>query len=336
MSVILEANQRREWMKSRRKMRKATRRARARRQVLRLMLLAAMVVGAGACFTHLPWTLKSADQIVVHGNAVASRQQILQKLVSAMNQPIYRLDPKQLENKVAALKAVRYAFVRRYALPRPHLVVEVLEEYPWATFSRDPKQPPEAVIAQSGRIIPIAEFPSVIQPKLMIYGQPNLKLTSHEVTQWASWANYIGSQTGRPVTSIDMRQPLDVRVCDGDLNLKLGLPDGTLTRRLGRLVSILPAVEPLKDKIDYIDMGLDNSIPVKIDKNAPKARERALQEALRNAAAAEVGANPALTAAGAAGAESATTAVQPSPSAPGATATTASPVPAVAQGGHTL
>lgn len=327
MSVILEASQRREWMKSRRKMRKAARRARTRRQILRMVLLVGMLIGAGACFTHLPWSLQNGDQVMVHGNAVVSREQILKQLTPAMQVPVYRLDPQKLETQIASLKAVRHAFVRRYALPRPHLVVEVLEEYPWASYSRDPKLPPEAVIAQSGRFIPISEFPTVVQPKLIIYGQPTLKLTSHEVTQWASWANYISAQTGRPVDSIDMRQPFDVKVCDGDLNFKLGMPDATLTRRLGRLVSILPAVEPLKDKIDYIDMGLDNSIPVKISKNAPKARERALQEALHNAvtgASAELAAG---TANGAAPAQA---------SAPATNVASPAPVPAVAQHGGTL
>jgi cell division septal protein FtsQ len=329
MSVIMEANQRREWMKSRRKMRKAARGARTRRQIFRMLLLVGMLFGAGACFTHLPWNLKAADQVIVHGNAVASREQVLRQLASAMNVPIYRLDPKQLENQIGSLKAVRHAFVRRYALPRPHLVVEVLEEYPWATFSRDPKLPPEAVIAQSGRFIPIAEFPAVVQPKLVIYGQPTLKLTSHEVTQWARWVNYIGAQTGRPVDSVDMRQPFDVRVCDGDLNFKLGMPDGTLTRRLGRLVSILPAIEPLKDKlkIEYIDMGLDNSIPVKISKNAPKARERALQEALRNASGANATASAQTAGAPNAVANDTATA-NPNIASTAATATTASAVSA--------
>lgn len=330
MSVILEANQRREWMKSRRKMRKAARGARTRRQIFRMLLLVGMLFGAGACFTHLPWSLKSADQVIVHGNAVASREQVFRQLASAMNVPIYRLDPKQLENQIGSLKAVRHAFVRRYALPRPHLVVEVLEEYPWATFSRDPNLPPEAVIAQSGRFIPIAEFPAVVQPKLVIYGQPTLKLTSHEVTQWASWVNYIGAQTGRPVDSVDMRQPFDVRVCDGDLNFKLGMPDGTLTRRLGRLVSILPAVEPLKDKIDYIDMGLDNSIPVKISKNAPKARERALQEALRNAS------DTATASAPAAGAPNTVANDTAAGNPVAANSAAANPAHSVAQSGHTL
>ncbi|MBK9770436.1 MAG: FtsQ-type POTRA domain-containing protein [Candidatus Obscuribacter sp.] len=135
----MEADQRREWMKSRRKMRKAARGARLRRQTLRFMLLCGLLFCGGACFTHMPWSVHNEKtQIVLRGNSVASKEQVLKLLGSAMDVPIYRLDPKQLEKQLASLKAVRYAFVRRYALPQPKLVVEVLEEYPWASFSTDP------------------------------------------------------------------------------------------------------------------------------------------------------------------------------------------------------
>ncbi len=285
MTMIMEADQRREWMKSRRKQRKATRRARSRRQTFRYVLLLGMLVAGAACFTHLPWKLHNEKtEVVVHGNSVATKDQVLKLVKNAVDVPIYRIDPKKLENQIASLKAVRHAFVRRYALPKPHLVVEILEEYPWATYSPDPSKPAEAVIAQSGRFISIAEFPAVVRPHLVIYGQHNLKLTSREVAQWASWANYISSQTGRPVDYIDMRQPFDVKVANGDLTLKIGLPDTTLTRRLGRLVSILPTVEPIKDKVEFIDLGLDNSIPLKISKNPKRPTEKTEAEDARNEA----------------------------------------------------
>jgi hypothetical protein len=81
-----------------------------------------------------------------------------------------------------------------------------------------------------------------------------------------------------------MRQPFDVKVANGDLTLKIGLPDATLTRRLGRLVSILPTVEPIKDKVEFIDLGLDNSIPLKISKNPKRPTEKSEAEDARNEA----------------------------------------------------
>jgi len=71
-----------------------------------------------------------------------------------------------------------------------------------------------------------------------------------------------------------------VVVQDADLRLKLGMPDTTLTRRLGRIASILPTYETMKDKvvIDYVDLALDNSIPLKIGKGVPHKNLHALAQ----------------------------------------------------------
>ena len=50
--------------------------------------------------------------------------------------------------------------------------------------------------------------------------------------------------------------------------LKLGTPDSTLTRRLGRFSSVMAAIEPLRSKLEYVDLGLDNNIPLKVAKKA--------------------------------------------------------------------
>jgi cell division septal protein FtsQ len=98
MNTMLEAEQRRDWMKSRRKMRKAARRARSRRQTMRFMLLAGLLVLGALGFTHLPWRLDNDQtEVVVHGNAVVTRAQIMSVLHSALGVPVYRLDPRQLE-----------------------------------------------------------------------------------------------------------------------------------------------------------------------------------------------------------------------------------------------
>lgn len=274
---MMEAEQRREWIKSRRKKRNQTRHARLRRQILRYSLLLLLLTGGAAGFTKLPWHISSPDcEIVVKSNHVVSDQQVRDSLRTSLFAPLYTLDPKQLENQVSELKAVKRAFVRRYAFPEPKIVVEIQEEVPWATFSLSPESPPLAVIAQSGKMIPIKDFPNVEQPPLQIYGVPTMRLTPETVGQWASWISLITQQTNEPVNSIDMRKAFDVRVQNGSYNLKLGTPDMSLTRRLGRICSILGAVEPLKDRLQYIDLGLDNNIPLKVSKeDATKARREA-------------------------------------------------------------
>jgi cell division septal protein FtsQ len=271
--MTLPVEQRREWIRSRREQRKLTRRARLHRQSLRYLLLACLLAAGVGSFVYLPWSLHELNgQIEVRNNKVVSDDQVRQALKDVVDQPLYQLDPRKLEDKVTELSVVKQAFVRRYALPQRRLIVEVLEEFPWASFGTNPDEPTKSVICESGRIISVAEFPKVVQPELKVYGPANLDLSAKDVSQWATWINLIAKQTNYPVQSVDMRDLQNVTVQDGDLCLRLGSPDTTLTRRLSRLSSLQTAIEPLKERLEYIDLGLDNNIPLKIAKKADNAK----------------------------------------------------------------
>lgn len=269
--MTLYLQERQEHIRSRRERRKLARRARIRRQIVRYLFLSLLLGAAAAGFLCLSWTLADADRdIQVEGNQVVTVEQVRGALANFVGKPIYRLDPQLLESRVRSLDAVRYAYVRRYFLPRPHLVVTVLEEFPWAAYSSNPNGPPEAVISETGRIIPLNEFPNTGQPEFRIYGPPGMKMTKSEVSQWASWVSYVASQTGRKIDYVDMRKPDCIWIQDGDLRLKAGAADSSLTRRLGRLASIVPALGEVHGQIDYIDLGLDNNIPLKVIKKDPR------------------------------------------------------------------
>jgi len=261
----MHVEQRRERIRGRRQKRKLVRTARVRRQILRYVLLCLLLAGGAAMLTRVPWRVTNLDRdIIIRGNDVASVEQVRGVLASTVGKPIYKLNPRRLEAQVRSLEAVRYAFVRRYLFPHPHLVVDVVEESPWATLVMDPGHPADLVVSETGRLIPINEFPTIHQPNFKIYGTSDFQMTMKQVSQWATWMSYIESQTGQKVACLDMRHPLDVRAQDGDLYLKVGSADSTLTRRLGRLASVMPSLAPYRDRLEYIDLSLDNNIPMKL------------------------------------------------------------------------
>lgn len=269
----LRLQQRQDLIRRRRERRKLTRRARVRRQIVRFLLLCLLLAGAASGFLFMPWSVADPDRdIVVQGNQFVDIDQVRSALASCAGKPIYRLDPKLMEARVRALDPVRFAFVRRYALPRPHLVVNVLEESPWATFATDPEGEPEAVISETGRMIPIAEYPRIFKPDFKIYGPDGLKLTKNEVSQWATWVAFIAAQTGQKVDYVDLRQKQCIWVGDGDLLLKIGVADSTLIRRLGRLASVVPILDQIEAPTQFIDLALDNNIPIKVAKVDPHHR----------------------------------------------------------------
>ncbi|MBX9879257.1 MAG: FtsQ-type POTRA domain-containing protein [Candidatus Obscuribacterales bacterium] len=259
------AEQRRDWMRSRRERRNQTRLARLRRQVLRYFLLSLLLAAGISIFAYVGWAPMNFDRdVVVHGNQVVTRDHLRTVMAPYIGVPLYRLNPQPIEQSIKSLEAVRFVFVRRYLLPRPHLAVEILEEYPWASFATAPESPNEAVIAQTGKLIPVARFPLIVQPELRVFGQRDLKLTTESVTQWATWASYIAAQTNQKVEFFDLRQSSDIRAQSGDLYLRLGTANNTLTKRLGRLSSVIPELGPVRDKLEYIDLTIDNNIPLKI------------------------------------------------------------------------
>jgi cell division septal protein FtsQ len=232
---------------------------------LRYFLLSLLLAVAASGFYYVPWSLGNIQsQVIVKGNKVATCDQVRNTLKSTLSVPLYQLSPRQLEEAVSQLPMVKHAFVRRYCLPTPRIIVEVLEEFPWASYTSDPETKPTAVIAESGRMIPIAKFPSITQPALKIYGPASLTMTSREVAQWATWIAYIQKQTQETVEFVDLREAQDVRLKAGSLYLKVGSADASLSKRLARLASLKGPIESLKDRLEYVDLGLDSNVPLKL------------------------------------------------------------------------
>lgn len=265
MRAYLE--ERAERIRGRRQKKKQARAARLRRQVFRYVLLASLLYLGTSGLLRVPWALPDPDQDVkVSGNQVVSSAQIKQVLMPSLQKPVYSLNPKELEARIKSLPGVHNVFVRRYLFPHPYIQVQVMEEFPWASVAAGPDTPVCGVISETGRYIPVAQFPSVAQPALRFFTAPCHKMSDADVRTWANWVSFIAVQTGTPVEYVDLRKADDIRVQAGELQLRLGTIDSTLPKRLNRLASILPVLSTLKEHVDYINLGLDSNIPLKVSK----------------------------------------------------------------------
>lgn len=267
-------------MKGRRDKRKQARLARLRRQILRYTLLTALLY-VGICgIVRISWQLANpATNIIVCGNQVVQADQVRQVLRASVRKPIYMMNPKEMEARVKALPDVRYAFVRRYLLPQPHVIVNVMEEFPWASLCDGPEALPRAVISETGRFIPVSQFPCIPQPALKVFTGLSTKFAAKDVNLWANWVSYISTQTGHEVAYIDLRNPADIHIQSGEFCLHIGAADSTLSKRLGRLPSIVPVIAGLKENIDYIDLSLDSNVPLKVSKLPRKTETHEVREA---------------------------------------------------------
>ena len=230
----------------------------------------------------MPWSIANVDpQVAVQGNQVVSTKQVRDAISKQALRPLYKLDPQSLSQSICNLQDVQYCFVRRYMFPRPKIVAQVLEEFPWASLSSEPGVAAFGVVSENGRTIPISSFPYIIQPLLTLYTAPETRFDSGQVTKWATWINNIQAQTGKTVSYVDMRNSDDIRVMDGDLYLKIGAADSTLNYRISRLASITPMLGEYKDRLVYVDLSLENNIPIRVgDRSMIAARTTGATESI--------------------------------------------------------
>lgn len=281
--MSLPVEKRRQWIKSRREQRKQTRYARLRRQFLRYSILFSLLILGGLVLYKMKCRLyENSRGLEIKGNMVASNEQISSALKSeVVNSPLFVLDPNELENRVKNLSIIKHAFVRRYLLPHPRLKVEVLEEFPWATlYCPSPNLQAKFVVAESGRLISLADFPNVYKPALKIYAEDprRFHLTEADVEQWANWTNYISKQTQCPVVAIDMLEPHNIKVETSKFSLVLGNPDSGLPCRLYRLAAVLEVLASQHKEPIYVNLSLNSNIPVKLAKKSDKLAEEKITQ----------------------------------------------------------
>ena len=72
-----------------------------------------MLLGSLYVFQHTQWTLANArTDIVIHGNQIASNEQIRAQVVRFLDILIYKIEPRLVEKKISELAVVKYVFVK--------------------------------------------------------------------------------------------------------------------------------------------------------------------------------------------------------------------------------
>lgn len=265
-------------IRGRRQKRKLARLARLRRQVFRYVVLCGLLGLSYYCFSHIRWSVRDLDkELLITGNNVVSVEQVKHQMLDVVGAPLYAVNPQKLQERLMSLPAVHKAFVRRYLFPSPHIEVALMEEFPWASFSFDPEKAPTAVISETGKIIPLANFPRMPVPELTVMAPESVPLKEMEVRSWANTLAYIEAQVKQPVRYLDLRQPNDIKVETMDWSLRLGYPDSSLAKRLSRLASVLPVSEQLQEKetVEYVDLSFESNIPLKVSKKVKDAGKTA-------------------------------------------------------------
>jgi cell division septal protein FtsQ len=214
-------------------------------------------------FTYYP-----NKSLNISNNLITSDNQIISKLKQnkAYEKPLYLVNPAELEEKLLELDPVKEAYVRRYWLPT-RLKVTVIERQPlFIIYDSINSLPKHAITTEATKIsqefFPLPEKYQQETFKIILPG-PEAIWTQQNVEIYEKIIRIAEKNTGEKLLYMDLTQPGDVYLHMSKSLIRLGGIDATVLERISRLGVIMPAVTPIQNKIEYIDLRWDKALNLK-------------------------------------------------------------------------
>lgn len=218
------------------------------------------------------FTIKDSKHVEFLGNSIVSKEKLLNELkdYKIPNEPIYKINPFEIEERLEKLTPVRNAYVRRFWLPAKFLIM-IEEVNPVLTISPNEESPAVVAFAISGELITREYLP--LNPKY-----PVVKILSYggKSDDYDNWdkekikklyniANSIKDYSNENIEYIDLRNPHNVFVQLDTVKLRIGELDSTVYERIRTIQNILPEVRNIPGKIKYVDLAWKDSKYLKME-----------------------------------------------------------------------
>ena len=214
-----------------------------------------------------PAYIQIVDNKIVKTDKVKS----VMKQVEVPSLPIYMANLNELKYKLMSLAPVDEVYIRRYAFPARLLII-IREATPVITIAPDAKVKPVAAFTREGRLIIGADYlplPDEYKTiKVLSYGNKGDdygKWDMKKLQKLEKIAKLIETYAKEPVEYIDLRNPEDVYVKIKSVNIRLGRLDENAYERIKRIPSIIPQVQLMDTKIEYLDLRWENTNYLKLD-----------------------------------------------------------------------
>lgn len=218
------------------------------------------------------FSTSDGGSLEILNNNIVSTSKILAALKAEKvpEVPIYMADTKNLKDRLMQFPPVEDVYIRRYAFPA-RLQIILREREPFITISPDAKVPPVAFYTRDGKLIGREYLPLKSQYKTLLvlsygnkgddYGKWDMK----KLQKLEKIAKLIETYAKEPVEYIDLRNPEDVYVKIKSVNIRLGRLDENAYERIKRIPSIIPQVQLMDTKIEYLDLRWENTNYLKLD-----------------------------------------------------------------------
>ena len=212
------------------------------------------------------------EKIEILGNSIVSSDKILYQMqqVPLENKQIFKIDPKNIENKIEELIPIRRAYIRRFSFPA-RFVVMVEELTPAITIAPAEDVSPVVAFAMTGELItreylPLPDESDVI--KVLTYGNKGDDYDNWDIERIEylyKLGQLIEEYSGEDVLYIDLRNPHNAFAQIESVKIKLGELDQAVFERIKAIRDILPQISHLIDKIQYVDLSWKDSKYLKME-----------------------------------------------------------------------
>lgn len=240
--------------------------------LLRALFIAVIIFLGYKILTSSKWYIpqdifKSAKNknFTISGTYITPDEKVLSvmKNVEIPKRPLYMIDVKDFENRISEIETVKSVFVRRYWFPaRLQIVIE--DKMPILMISPDEKAEPVAFFVEGGVLLSAHLLPKdkkLYPLKILTTGsnpKDNFsKWKEDRINQLLKLAEKTTLYSNEEVEYIDIREPNNVFIKIKSALIDLGELNETYDERLKNISVILPNLDKVNKKIEYIDLRWD-------------------------------------------------------------------------------
>lgn len=218
-----------------------------------------------------------AENIEILGNEIVSRERILNTIreFNITSEPIYKLNPSAMTNKLTKITPIEKTYIRRYAFPA-RLVIMVDEILPVITISPSENAPDVVAFAITGELITrdFLPLPNHIKTtRILSYGTQGDDYhdwNKEKVLMLYNLARATEEYSGENVEYIDLRTPNNAVIKISSVKIKVGEINNSTFETIKEIHNILPAVKQMKKDIKYIDLSWEKTKYLKMEKSEEK------------------------------------------------------------------
>lgn len=213
-----------------------------------------------------------ANNVEILGNEIVSRDRIINTIreFNITSEPIYKLNPKAMTNKLREITPIDNAYIRRYAFPS-RLVIMVDEVTPVLTISPSETAPDVVAFAITGELIgreflPLPQHIKTV--KVLTYGTQGDDYhdwNKEKVLMLYNLARATEEYSGEKVEYIDIRNPQNAIIKITSAKIKIGEINNSTFETIKEIHNILPAIKQLKNDVKYIDLSWEKTKYLKME-----------------------------------------------------------------------